>query len=201
VEAGWGRVQEVEIISIFVRTLVLTSMETSSLVQVILYFVPAILVLGACYLLIKKFLDNESKARILELKKGIQRDVLPLRLNAYERLVLFLERISPNNLLVRVNRPGISARTLHSELLTTIRTEYEHNLVQQIYVSASAWEAARRGKDDVIKILNLAMARMNEKSQGMDLAKAIFDIVLKMEVSPVQDAINSVKKEVRQLYL
>ena len=170
-------------------------------VQVLLYFIPAALVLMTCYLLIKQFLGNESKARLIELKKGMQKDILPLRLQAYERVVLFLERISPNNLVLRTNRQGLSARELYSDLLSTVRAEFEHNLSQQIYISASAWEVVRTAKDDVTKIITLAMAQLGEKNSGMDLSRTILEITLKYDAMPTQRAIDAVKKEIRQLYL
>lgn len=172
----------------------------SPLLQTLLYFVPAALVLGACYLMVKRFLDNESKLKLIELKKGMQKETLPLRFQAYERLILLLERITPNNLLVRVNRNGATAREIQIELITTIRAEFDHNLTQQLYVSSQAWEVTRNAKEDVIKIIKIAMAQLAEKNMGMDLNKAILEIILKNEIMPTQKAIEFLKREARQLY-
>src|SRR5437773_1389152 len=103
--------------------------------EVLLYFVPAALILGGMYLTLKKFLERDHQIRLMELKKGLQKESLPLKLQAIERMVLFLERISPDILLPRLHRGGITAGQLHSDLLSTIRSEFEHNLTQQVYLS------------------------------------------------------------------
>ena len=108
--------------------------------DVLLYFVPALLVIGAMFLLIKKFLDRDYRIKLIESKQLLQKDMLPLRLQSYERMVLFLERISPASLLMRANKPNMTSLQLQSELLSTIRNEFEHNLSQQIYMSNPAWE-------------------------------------------------------------
>src|ERR1043166_4282881 len=108
------------------------------------YFVPALLVLFAMFMVMKRFLDTQASI----LRKFLERDIqiksmeerqdrlkesVPLKLQAYERMILFLERISPNSLLVRVHRGGMAAGQLQSDLVATVRAEFEHNLSQQIY--------------------------------------------------------------------
>jgi hypothetical protein len=176
-------------------------MENNSFLQVLLYFIPAALILMTCYLLIKQFLTNEHKIKLIELKKASNKEVFPLRLQAYERMILFLERISPNNLVQRVSKPGMTARELQVQLLTAIRNEYEHNLSQQLFISSQAWELVRNAKEDMVKIINIAMSKLSEKNLAIDLSKAIFEIILKTEVMPAQKAIEYLKKEFRQLYI
>ena len=93
----------------------------SKIIETLLYFVPALLVLGAMFLVVKKFLDNEHKLRLLDAKRAAQKETVPLRLQAYQRMCIFLERISPNSILARMNKSGMSARELQSDLLVTIR--------------------------------------------------------------------------------
>ena len=76
---------------------------TKDLSDALLYFIPAVLVLFAVFMLVKRFMDRDYKLRMLEAKVSMQKNSLPLKLQAYERLVLFLERISPNNLLIRIH--------------------------------------------------------------------------------------------------
>ena len=102
------------------------------IVDILFFLAPALLVFGMAYLLIKKFLDNQHRLKIIETKLLTQKEMMPLRLQAYERLTLFLERISPNNLLGRVYQPGLSVREFHLELLSNIRSEFEHNITQQL---------------------------------------------------------------------
>src|SRR5436190_15443397 len=90
----------------------------------LLYFIPALLVLVAVFMLIKRFLDRDYRNQLLLAKQSLRKDSMPLKLQAYERLVLFLERISPNSVLVRTHRAGMSAPQLHADLLATVRAEF-----------------------------------------------------------------------------
>ncbi len=174
--------------------------ENKELLEVLMYFIPAAMVLILMYMLVKKFLEKEYKIKLLEAKRAIQQDVLPVRLQAYERMVLFLERVAPNNLLYRVNKPGMTARQLHTELLLTIRTEYEHNITQQVYISPQAWAIIRNSKEDLIRLINISASKVGEKASSIDLSKSIFEVILKDESMPTQKALDVIKHEVRQLF-
>src|SRR6186713_1948779 len=100
-----------------------------------LYFVPAFLVMIVLFWMMKKNADRDHQLRVLDLRKSLQKETIQLRLQAYERLLLYLERISPNSILPRLHRSGMTAGQLQTELIVTIRTEFEHNYSQQLYVS------------------------------------------------------------------
>lgn len=174
-------------------------MDSKNIIDVLLYFIPALLVLGAMFLLIKKFLDRDYRLKLIETKQLLQKDVLPLRLQAYERLVLFLERISPQSLLMRTNKPNMTSLQLQSELLTAIRTEFEHNLSQQIYMSNVAWEQVKIAKEEVTKIVNTASEKVGPNDTSINLSTEIFEIMLCNETLPAQKAVDFLKNEVRQL--
>lgn len=168
--------------------------------ELLKYTVPSLIMFVATYLILKKFMDNEYRKQMLELRKANQKIATPLRLQAYERLILFLERVSLNNIVSRVNRQGMDAKLLQSSLIQTIRTEFEHNISQQVYVSATIWDTTKIAKEEVIKIINIAATQLPPNATNAELSKKIFDIVLKLESSPTQIAINQVKKEIRQLF-
>lgn len=170
------------------------------LLDLLKYTVPALVVFVACFFILKKFMDNEYRKQMLELRKANQNYTTPLRLQAYERMLLFMERVSLNNLVSRVLKQGMTARQLQSDLIVTVRAEYEHNLTQQIYVSANSWDAVKLAKEEVIKIINIAATQVAPDAKGTELNQKIFEILMKLEVSPTQVAINQIKKEVRQLF-
>jgi hypothetical protein len=89
----------------------------------------------------------------MDIRSKSSKTVTPIRLQAYERVALFLERINPNSLVMRMHKPGMSARQLQSDLLQIVRAEFEHNMAQQIYMSPAAWKAIRAAKEETIKIL------------------------------------------------
>lgn len=178
--------------------------------DVLLYFVPALIVMFGMFTVMKKFLDNQNATirkfleRDLQLKsvddKNVrQRESVPLKLQAFERLILFLERIAPNSLLVRVHRGGMAASQLQSELVSTIRAEFEHNLSQQIYVSEQAWEEVKDAKEEMIRIINNAFSHVGANASGIQMSSQIFEQVLKMENVPTQKAVDFIKSEAKKI--
>lgn len=168
--------------------------------EILKYTIPSIIVFAAAFLVMRKFLDSEQKKLLFDLKKSSLRSITPMRLQAYERAALFLERINMENLIKRVTQPGMRADQLQMALISAIRSEYEHNLSQQIYMSDDAWASVRSAKEETVKIVHLAMAQLNGSGNAIDLSKAIF---LKLEEdgrAPYDKAIEVLKREVRHLF-
>jgi hypothetical protein len=160
--------------------------------------IPAGAVFAATYFVVRTFLSNEQKRRDYELRKSQMNITTPIRLQAYERIILFLERIEPNNLVLRTNKAGMTIPILHSELVKTIKTEYEHNISQQIYVSANAWHLVKTAKEETIKLVNISITKVPESSKGQELAQVILHIASSVEKTPTQIAIEYLKTEVAQ---
>ncbi len=169
-------------------------------IDFLVYLAPSLLVFLTAFYLVKKFLDTDQRLKYAELKRTLDNTLLPLRLQAYERIVLFLERISPNNLLVRVYVPGMTVMEFHKEILLAIRTEYEHNITQQVYVTNSAWNIVRTNRDELIRLINLSMEQCNPNASGVELSKKVFETMLQREEFPIQKAIDLVKNEAHSLF-
>lgn len=161
---------------------------------------PAGLVIYGMYLTVMSFLKKEREKMVVDLKTQNSQTILPIRLQAGERLCLLLERITPNNLVRRVNSPEYSARDLYSTLLYEVREEFNHNLSQQIYFTDETWESVRRGVESVITLVNQAMQDMHEESRGIDLAKKIFQLSLDQKNDVIQQALKNVKDEIRVFF-
>lgn len=172
----------------------------NELFEIAKYSIPALVVFVATFLILKKFMDNEYRKQLLEIRKSNSNYTTPLRMQAYERMLLFMERISLNNLVSRVAVQGMTARQLQSDLIVTIRAEYEHNLTQQLYVSSGVWDSIKLAKEEVIKIINIATVQVGPDAMGSELSKKVFEILLSLESSPTQVAINQIKKEVSQYF-
>lgn len=170
------------------------------LFEILKLILPALIVFLTSFYMIKKFLENDDKKRMAEMRQEGHKFVTPIRFQAYERMIIFLERISPESLLMRIHKPGMSSRQFQSELLHTIRTEYEHNLSQQIYVSNAGWELVKRSKEEVMKIINIASSKVNDNASGLDLSKVIFKILSELGKIPTQVAIDFLKKEIRSSF-
>lgn len=166
------------------------------MLEIVKITIPAIIVAGIAYFLIKAFLDNEKDKRIVDLKQTNSSVLTPLRLQAYERAILFLERILPNNLIIRVYKPGMNNKLLYTELTRTVRAEFDHNLSQQIYISSTAWGLIKNAKEETIRVINLAFASVNDAAPATDLSQKVLDTFYKQPKNHIQEAIDSVKKEV-----
>ncbi|MCQ2958959.1 MAG: hypothetical protein MJ198_02060 [Bacteroidales bacterium] len=145
--------------------------------------------------LMKFFLENE-KTKNNELRKIENAKItMPLRIQAYERLVLLLERISPESLLLRVQTPTMTAGLMHQELLITIRAEFEHNLSQQIYVSQAAWDSVKMAKDSLIRLVNEESQKVAAGAPAAALSEAILKAMVMQPTNPIVNALSVLKKD------
>src|SRR5699024_12438817 len=97
------------------------------------YLLPSLVVGVIAYYFSKLHSDNEERRRRFLIHQETTGETLPLRLQSYERMTLFLERIDPNKLLIRVKPNGNNLLDYEKLLIHTIEQEFEHNLTQQIY--------------------------------------------------------------------
>ncbi len=161
--------------------------------------IPALLVFLTAWVLLRNLIKNDQDKRKQELILQNSRTVTPIKLQAYERIVLFLERISLESLIVRVSTSDMTAMQLHSALLNTIRSEFEHNLSQQIYMSQQAWEVVRNARSNMIKIINSEAEKMPVNSSGMALSKQLLEEIMEMEKEPTRAAIDYIKGEISRM--
>ncbi len=146
-----------------------------------------------------KPLAQPNPQPIANTKDDKQAHLFPLKLQAYERIVLFLERIEPSSLLMRSKTGEMTANQLHSALLNNIRDEYEHNVAQQIYVSDNAWNLVKQSKEETIRIVNMAAQAMEKDSTANDLTRNVFEKMMVLPKSPSQIALEYVKQEIKEI--
>ena len=170
------------------------------IVLVLVAILPSIVVFLTAFYLIKQFMGMRTSDRIADLKKEDHKHVLPLRLQAYERLVLLLERIAPGPLVLRIHKSSMTSRMLHGELIATIREEFEHNVTQQIYVSDKAWSKVRQAREETIRLVNLSYEQTGDVTSGTELSRQIFENVSRLSHTPSQEAVVALKEEVRRLF-
>jgi superfamily I DNA and RNA helicase len=161
--------------------------------------IPALIVFFTAWVLLRNMIRNDQDKRRQELILQNSRTVTPVKLQAYERIVLFLERISLESLIVRVSSADMSASQLHSVLLNTIRSEFEHNLSQQIYMSQQAWEVVRNARSNMIKIINSEAEKMPPNSPGMALSKQLLEKIMELDKEPTRAAIDYIKGEIARM--
>jgi hypothetical protein len=169
-------------------------------VDFIKIILPAGLVMYAMFLTFRNMLDKELERKKVEARSKLQDSIVPLRLQAYERLALLLERISPKNLILRLNNPSLSAQEFQILLIREIREEFNHNLSQQIYISEELWTFIKKGIEDTISTINQAAGSLEPQARSVDLTRSIFEKVLGLQADPVTHALSLLKKEVTQFY-
>lgn len=156
------------------------------------------------FLLTYLFLKKNSEKALIELqsqlKKDRQKHFLPMRVDAFQRVVLLMDRIHPGNLVMRLHNPAKPAKLLQTELLAAIREEFDHNISQQLFVSPQAWELVRNAKEETIKIINLAGSQTDATATGTDLAGKILEITAEIGELPTEIATAFLKKEMQQLF-
>lgn len=149
------------------------------------------------------YFNNQQKTQMLQMKidehKESLKVVTPIRLQGYERMALYLERISPNSLVLRTFRPGMDIKTLQSAMTKAIRDEWEHNLSQQVYLSTESWNRIREAKEEMINLINGSAVKLAADADPASLAAAIFESCAKNSI-PTDDAIEFMKKEIQQSF-
>jgi hypothetical protein len=168
--------------------------------DILKYTISGLGIVWIAFYVIKPYLDRDEKIQLLEFKKNITSQTLPLRLQAYERLVLFIERINPANMLLRINNAACSAADLHSLVAEEIRNEYQHNVTQQIYVSLRSWSVVKKIKEDTLALLNNSFRELPATASGLELGKIILTRLAQLEESPYDIAANMLKKDLEGLF-
>lgn len=176
------------------------------LIEFMKMVLPAAIVLVAMYMTVKAFVNKDFELaqkdfekKLADLKIENTKISLPLKLQAYERICLFLERISPNNLLLRVNDPTYTAGQLQQRINMDVRDELNHNLSQQIYMSDDAWSLVKRTQEEIISIVNKAAEKIDRNDRGIELAKGIFEELLNRQSNPCDVTLLFLKDEIRRL--
>ncbi len=168
--------------------------------DILLVLIPSGLLLFGMFSLAQSFLQKQYEQKILDLKMKNTEIILPIRLQAYERIILLLERISPNNLLLRLSSNGTHVGDFQQILLSEIRSEFNHNLAQQVYISAEAWETVAAALNDTISTVNLAAIGLDPALPSIELSKKIFEIDINKDPKKIKEAIHQLKDEIQLVF-
>lgn len=168
----------------------------------LIYIVLAVVIVIFLFMIIRDWRVSrkpQPKQDVTSNGKSKVEITLPLCLQAYERLVLFLERIKPEVLISRVSKPELSAKEMRKALITVIKAEFEHNLSQQIYVSTASWEAVCNAKEQLISIINSMADQLPADATGSMLSKQLLELSLKEKDLPVPTALTILNAEAKKL--
>ncbi len=173
-------------------------MET--VLEILKYTIPSIVMLIATYIVISKFLDTQVTRKQIELFQQTQGTTLPMRLQAYERLALYVERINPRNLIPRIYQQDMNVAVLQHMMVHTIKTEFEHNLSQQIYVSNKVWDTVRGVKEQEINMVTTLAKQLDPEAPAKELHQRIVDAILSDDQAmPTDVALEIINDEAKRV--
>ena len=173
-------------------------MDSQRFIDMLLFAIPSLITGLIAYYFFKEHTKNEDGRRRFLLKKDLQVNALPTRLQAYERLTLFLERISPNKLLIRVSPNNLNKEDYESLLIQTIEIELEHNLTQQIYVSEKCWNIVLAAKNATIQLIR--KASLLEKTTTADKLREVILTEMMEKRAPSDASLSLIKEEIADIF-
>lgn len=155
---------------------------------------PALIVFLTVYYLFKQYMQQQMGLEQLKLRNKEASNVLPLKLQAYERLMLFCERIHPVKLALRLNHKELGGKELTNAMLIAIEQEFEHNLTQQIYISEQLWSIIRLAKNQIQQIIS-----DGNGSTPNIVIENIQKIMEENKADPLEYAKSAIRKEAQLL--
>ncbi len=172
-------------------------MTSDQIFQLFAYLLPSIVTGAIAFYFFRMHTNNEEGRRRFLLHKDSQKDTLPIRLQAYERMALFLERIAIPNLVVRVAPKSQDKDAYESLLIKSIETEFDHNLTQQIYMTDECWNIIKAAKNATVQMIR--KAAMSQSDTADKLREDILNDTME-KASPSATALSFVKKEIGELW-
>ena len=173
-------------------------METAKILEIISYSLPSLITGSVAFYFFSLHTKNEEGRRRYLLNKEAQKDALPIRLQAFERMTLFLERINPTKLLIRITPLSEDKIEYENYVIAQIEQEFEHNLTQQIYLSDECWTIIITAKNATIQMIR--KANMSEKVDSANKLREMILNDLMNKQSPSNAALSYLKSEISQLW-
>ncbi len=151
-------------------------------------------------LLVNWFLKQNLKMKQVDLSLSVQKEILPLRIQAYERLTILLERINPESIVLREQKQGLTSLQLHTQILKNIRSEFEHNLAMQIYVPNKTWDLISIARDEAIKVINSCASDVKPDAPSMELSQKILERSMNETNFHIKKAREALKNDIQLYY-
>ena len=172
-------------------------MELDRIIELLSFTIPSVVTGLVAYYFFVNHTKNEERKLKLSLLKENQKQALPIKLQAYERMTLFLERINPSNLLIRIGSINNDKDAYATSIIESIEQEFEHNLAQQIYITNECWNVIVASKNTTIQLITKT-SKLENITSAQDLREAI--LMKMIEVSPPsQTALAFIKNEVKKI--
>lgn len=165
------------------------------ILEILKLTIPGLIVFITVYVLLKQLTAQLLVNRQMDQRIDAQKISIPHRLQAYERLSLYCERISIPNLILRLRHESMTVNSLKWAMMQAIQQEYEHNVTQQVYVSESLWTILRMAREHMMTILDATAHTLDKTATADQYIQALFEYLEKQEIDPLITALSAIKKE------
>lgn len=173
-------------------------MNPERIIDLFLFAIPSLITGLIAYYFFKEHTKNEDGRRRYLLHKDMQINAMPLRLQAYERMAIFLERITPSKLLIRVAPLSSNKEDYETLLIASVEQEFEHNLSQQIYVTDNCWNIITAAKNATIQLIR--KASLLEKTATANKLREVVLTEMMEKLAPSDAALSYIKQEVSEMW-
>lgn len=168
-------------------------------IEISRWMLPALLVFAASYITLRASHQSERRRQMFELRMRDRRALLPLRIQAHERALLFLERVSPEPLVMRLQKPNLTVQQLQTLMLRTVRQEWDHNVAQQLYISDETWQLVKNARENTVKLINTEAGKLKGNLPGINLSQKILEESVGSDL-PTREAIRALKDDMARMF-
>ncbi len=168
----------------------------SIFLEIIKLTVPSLIVFATAYFVLRQYLQAQYQKDAMQLRNKLSKEAIPLKLKAYERLLLFCSRIDIHNLILRLKTRDMNVEQLTNAMVVSVQKEYEHNLAQQLYTSNKLWEIITLSKNDVIALIFEAAKLLPQKANANELSQALMQKI-NSNANPLKVAEKAIKEEAK----
>ncbi len=172
----------------------------NQLFEISKYILPLIVLLIAIMIILNHFAKREKLKLKFDVIKANNKLTTPVKLQAYERIILFLERIRPDALALRLTKPKMTSKQIQMQMLSSVRNEFNHNLSQQLYLSDETWSAVVYAKEQVTRMINFAGTKVDPKTVSQAFTAVLIEMYNDADTKPIETAVDIVKKEAAQFF-
>ena len=165
------------------------------LMDVIKTTVPALIVFLTVYYLIKQFFKSQTELTHLKVVSEQGDSTKNIKLQAFERLMLYCDRMDIVNMAMRLNTTDMTSEQLMQAMLISVQKEYEHNVAQQIYVSDTLWQVISQAKSSTVQLISSAFQTVSKTSSSRDLLEAISKKMEAVQLNPADSAKRALRSE------
>jgi len=145
--------------------------------ELLKYTIPGLVVFATAYYLFQQYFDNQLRSQQLALRGESLKTTFPLRLQAYERMMLLCDRVLIQNVLLRVQMSGMTVRELRGALLLAINQEFQHNTSQQLYISGTLWKILTLAKEDTMNLVSQIAPDLDPEADAVMLSNVLLSAV------------------------